>query len=501
MEKKIGIHLFRRDLRIEDNTNLRALSESVDIIIPVFILSKKQILTNKLRNDNFVQFLLESLEDLDQRLENNLVILNDFSQTDEEIQSWKILIDLFKKHNVSYLSFMQDYTLYSRLRDGKILKISEENRVKTVNLEDTMLHPISENIRTDTGNIYKKFTPYYTKVRSEYAKNLVPKLKGDISARDRESILEKIRLSSSLIEKKSKIDEIRDLIQTKIDFSPIISEERKKGKRSEALAIISDILAKKFNKYNKERDYPAKAKTTKIGAYLKMGLVSVRELAKAVLRTENEALFRELIWRDFYYYIAYHFDYVLLPLTEKNLGGKRNFDKSDPNWKSDSPKLRENLERWKNGETGFPIVDAGMRQLNLTGWMHNRLRMIVASFLIKDLGINWQEGEIYFAQKLIDYDPSQNNGGWQWSNGTGVDSQPYNRIFNPWEQAKKWDPEAEYIKKWVPELSFYPTEIIHNWDKVHEKMIAAKESSGKKKYISPIVDHKEAREEYLDSFR
>lgn len=485
--QRIGVHLFRRDLRVEDNINLRALAEVVDVIIPVFILTKKQILTNKLRNDNFVQFLLESLEDLDKRLRGNLVILNDFEHTDEEISDWKILVDLFKKERVSYLSFMRDYTLYSRLRDEKIAKISEENRVKVINLEDSMLCPISKNIRTDTGNIYKKFTPYYTKVREKYLENL----RGDFDEKIVQNIYKKIEAKNS---EKTEITKITKIIASKIDFNPTTSEERKKGTRTEAVSILEKIKSKKFKNYSEERDYPSKEGTTKLSAYLKLGLVSIREVANAALKSENEALLRELIWRDFYYYISHHFNYVLLPLTEKNLKGKRNFDKSKPNWKTTSPIVESNLERWKKGETGFPIVDAGMRQLNSIGWMHNRIRMIVASFLIKDLGINWQEGEMYFAQKLIDYDPAQNNGGWQWINGSGVDSQPYNRIFNPWEQAKKWDPDAEYIKKWVPELRSCTTEIIHNWDKVHLEMLRFKE------YFSPIVDHKEAREDYLKSF-
>ena len=513
MEKpRIGIHIFRRDLRIEDNINLDQLSENVDMIVPVFLLSKHQIITNRLRNDNFVQFMLESLEDLDQRLGGKLLLLNDFDMEDAEIKNLKVISDLLDLlgADVSYMSFMSDYTLYSKLRDEKIKKLATDSQynIKIINSEDTMLNPVSQNIRTDTGKVYQKFTPYYNKVTSQpYFGDLQRSLhRTDKSPEIQKKIdlfwdhATKLNLKNTKHEG-NKFVHIREMIQKKIDFSPITSEERKKGGRTQGLSILKNIREKKFKNYETERDYPAKSQTTRISAYLKMGCLSIREVAKTVLATDNMPLFRELIWRDFYYSIAYHFPHVLLPFNDKNYNGKRNFDKSQPRWKNtEDPQVRENLEKWKTGQTGFPIVDAGMRQLNSIGWMHNRIRMVVASFLIKDLGISWQEGEKYFAEKLIDYDPCQNNGGWQWTNGTGVDSQPYNRIFNPWEQAKKWDPQAEYIKYWVPELSFYPNEAIFNWDKVHEEIIRIKKLTGKKYYFPPMVNHSDARKEYLDSF-
>lgn len=238
--------------------------------------------------------------------------------------------------------------------------------------------------------------------------------------------------------------------------------------------ILNEI--DRFSTYMKVRDFPAKAGTTKLSAHLKFGTVSIREVYYAIKNRfgADHPLIRQLYWRDFYTQIGYHFPRVF----KRSFRSK--YDKLDWNYNETA------FHRWCEGLTGFPIVDAGMRELNRTGYMHNRVRMIVASFLIKDLHIDWRWGERYFAQKLVDYDPAVNNGNWQWAASTGCDPVPYFRIFNPWLQQRKFDPNCEYIKENVPELRSFPPSIIHNLEKVQPDDL--------KNYPPPMVDHTTVKE-------
>jgi deoxyribodipyrimidine photo-lyase len=244
-----------------------------------------------------------------------------------------------------------------------------------------------------------------------------------------------------------------------------------KGGRNEGLKILNQIQTHK--NYERERDFPAIKGTTNLSAHIKFGTVSIREVYHAIKQIDNFALLRQLYWRDFYIHIGFHFPHVFK-------GSFRpKYDRLD--WKYD----KSLFTIWCEGNTGFPIVDAGMRQLNSTGWMHNRVRMIVASFLTKDLLINWQWGERYFKEKLVDYDISVNNGNWQWAASTGCDPAPYFRIFNPWLQQKKFDPYCDYIKSFIPELRDYNPRIIHNLFKTHPQKL---------NYPKPIVNHSVMRE-------
>jgi deoxyribodipyrimidine photo-lyase len=226
-----------------------------------------------------------------------------------------------------------------------------------------------------------------------------------------------------------------------------------RGGRESALHQLEH--ASQLSSYRTSRDVPSQDGTSRLSPYLKLGCLSVREVYHALVEAHprtHEPLTRQLYWRDFFTHLLFFHPTVL------GSAFKPAYDRI----KWDSP--GEAFELWKRGETGFPIVDAGMRQLNATGWMHNRVRMITASFLVKDLHIDWREGERYFAQQLIDYDPAVNNGSWQWVAGTGADAAPYFRIFNPWLQQKKFDPDATYIKMWVKELSDVPVATIHAWE-------------------------------------
>jgi deoxyribodipyrimidine photo-lyase len=254
------------------------------------------------------------------------------------------------------------------------------------------------------------------------------------------------------------------------------------GGRTEALKILNEI--KGFKYYEASRDIPgAKNGTTLLSPYLKFTVCSPREVYATICAQlgKPHELIRSLYWRDFFSMIAFFAPHIFEGPFHKKFEQLK--------WNEDST----TFNKWCKGQTGFPIVDAGMRQMNVTGYMHNRVRMIVACFLVKDLRINWRKGERYFAQTLIDYDPALNNGNWQWCASTGADAQPYFRIFNPWTQQKKFDPDCLYIKQWIPELSEFAPKIIHKWD-----VKGAEQSSS---YPLPIVNHEEESRLTLDWYR
>ena len=245
------------------------------------------------------------------------------------------------------------------------------------------------------------------------------------------------------------------------------------GTRAACLKILATLS--QFSQYDDERNIPALDATTHLSAYIKFGLCSIREAYEAITQTlgKNHTLIKQLCWHDFFTHIAFNNPRVFgAPFHEKyaNLPWNNNL---------------QAFTRWCTGTTGFPLVDAGMRELVATGFMHNRIRMVTASFLVKDLHIDWRQGERFFATHLIDYDPSVNNGNWQWVASTGCDAQPYFRIFNPWLQQKKYDKDCVYIKRWVTELKDIPSKDIHQWYKTHTKY--------KNSYTQPMVDHEHER--------
>jgi deoxyribodipyrimidine photo-lyase len=267
------------------------------------------------------------------------------------------------------------------------------------------------------------------------------------------------------------------------DYDHLISPKNediyKKGGRDECLKMLRNIEEHKG--YGENRNF-LYIESTGLSAHNKFGTCSIREVYFAIKHRipEEKELIRQLYWRDFYTYITYHNPQVF------GQAYRTEFD--DITWSQST----NDFEKWCTGQTGFPVVDAAMRQLNQTGYLHNRARLIVSSFLIKDLMINWQWGEKYFAQKLVDYDPAVNNGNWQWVASTGTDMQPYFRIFNPWTQQEKFDAECEYIKKWVPELKDIDTKTIHNWYKSDKQI---------KGYPRPMVDHSVQREKVKDLYK
>lgn len=449
--------VFRRDLRLHDNTALLLATESGAPVIPCFFLNPAQLdaKQNPYRGDSAVQFLFESLEDLsDQIREHNGALLLLYGEPE------KLLAGLLQRHPITQVFVNADYTPFSIERDARLRSVCELHEVEFVQCHDVALHPPG-TVLTDDGRPYTVFS--FFKKKAMQMPVLHPRL------------LDSIRFST-LVEPSSLT--ISDLAR----FLPLRNSSlAMHGGRKHALAVLDDIGA--FTQYPLLRDYPAVGKTTLLSAHLKFGSVSVREVFWRVCEIHGmtHGILTELYWRDFFIHIASRFPHVFSGAFH------RKYDSLQ--WQHDERKFA----LWCEGKTGFPIVDAGMRELNTTGFMHNRVRMIVASFLVKDLLLDWHLGERYFAQRLIDYDPAVNNGNWQWAASTGCDAQPYFRIFNPWLQAKRFDPDCLYIKRWVPELSHLSAKAIHALETVRPLGIG--------EYPLPIVSHKEQSEKAKNLFK
>ncbi len=440
---KKALFIFRRDLRIADNHGLiKALQES-ETVVPCFIFDPRQVGEgNSYRSMNGIQFMIESLKDLDKQLHEKGGRLYYFYGI-----ASAVVKKLIEQENISAVYTNRDYTPFSLDRDEAIKKICLEHHCSFNQSNDLLLHE-PEDVLTGSNIPYSVFTAFYKKSLTLPVAEPIEKIPGEFYSKP---------IAHSA---------------TKEIFDKILESENKKlwinGGSSNALTILKQI--KKLDAYGTTRDFPS-LPTSFLSAHLKFGTISIRQaywhLAHAL--GKNHPLLRQLYWRDFFTHVAYHSPFVF---------GHAFHEKYDKlPWKNN----KEDFKAWCAGKTGFPIVDAGMRQLNETGWMHNRVRMIVASFLTKDLHISWRWGEQYFARQLIDYDPAVNNGNWQWSASTGCDAQPYFRIFNPWLQQVKFDPECIYIKKWVAELKDVPIKMIHAWSNPGQPHI--------KNYPRPMVDH------------
>jgi len=443
-----GLFIFRRDLRIVDNNGLNLLNENCKNIYTIFIFTPEQVTnSNNFKSDNAVQFMIESLEDLETQISNKGGKLYSFYGHNE-----KIVSQCIKDFNIDVVCFNLDYTPYAVKRDKGIITLCEKMGTFVMYDHDYYLHEPG-SILTGAKTPYQKFTPYYEAA-----------LKKKIQMPTRTKNMHFSYLKKPLSNRIS----LKDAM---LKFTKENKEILVHGGRQNALRQLN-IANKTQSRYSLTHNELSKS-TTELSAYIKFGCVSIREVYH-VLKSKRD-LIRQLIWRDFYANILYSFPYVLGHAMKK---------------KYDKIKWRHNtrwFEAWRDGMTGFPIVDAGMRQLNETGYMHNRARLITASFLVKTLLISWEHGEKYFATKLTDYDPASNNGNWQWIASTGADSQPFFRIFNPWEQAKNFDPKAEYIKKWIPELKDVSVKDIMNWGDISSSPSST--STEKIKYPKPIVDY------------
>lgn len=478
----INVFIFRRDLRITDNLAfidmLQQSKEEKLKLLPIFIFNPDQIdpQKNEYYSKNCVEFMIQSLKSLSKDLGDSLYYFHG-----KEID---ILDKILTKFDINTIGFNKDYTPYARRRDEEISKWCEDKSIHLVTAEDYTLFPLGSIYTGDKEKPYEVFTPFYNKCLTKIKE------------------IDKPQVLSPSISIKTIIYNDKTLLKSYIvkDIDKYYNNDSNhslsvKGGRENALLILTKIRKGEFGKYDKERDYPAMDKTTKLSAYMKFGCVSVREVFHTIKDRHgaSHGLAREIIWREFYANITYSFPHVLNgQIQGHNHTFKIKYD--NLGWGYN----QEWFTRWCQGRTGVPMVDAAMRQMNTTGWMHNRCRMIVSMFLTKDLLIDWKLGEHYFATQLVDYDPSSNNGGWQWSASTGVDSQPYFRIFNPYTQSEKFDPQAEYIKKWIPELRDIPPKDIHSWDKSYIKYT---NTISIPLYPKPIIDHGEQSKKAIQLFK
>lgn len=414
----IVLFWFRRDLRLEDNAGLfHALKENKNVL-PLFIFDTEILKRLEDPKDARVSFIHKTVNTLKEQLRLKKCDL--LVRHGKPLEVFKTLSKEFKIESI-YLN--HDYEPVARKRDEKVSRWAQQNRIEFKTFKDQTLFEKDE-ILNGAGKPYTVFTPYKNKVLSHlnsfYLKSYPVGLYEN---------------SFATVSKPEKMPSLSE-----IGFEPATVE------------IPSWNFSSTFlKKYAKTRDFPAEEGTTHIGPHLRFGTVSIRKIAREA-KKYSDAYLSELIWRDFFMQILWHF-----PQVEKQ-SFRPEYDKIA--WRTSKADFR----KWSEGNTGYPFVDAGMRELNATGYMHNRVRMVVASFLCKHLLIHWSEGEKYFAKKLLDYELASNNGNWQWAAGSGCDAAPYFRIFNPQTQAEKFDPHQEYIKKWIPEwrTSQYPAPMIEH---------------------------------------
>jgi len=430
ISEPIAICWLRRDLRLDDNAALYRALEGNEKVLPLFIFDTTILDKLEDRNDRRVQFIHQELMSLQLQLRelgSDIVV-----RTGSPKAVWEALLN---EYNIVNVYANHDFEPYARERDGDIAVLLAEKDIGFYTYKDHVIFEKSEIVKDD-GSPYTVYTPYSKRwkesLRSSY-----------YEAYPTKALLSNIVNVSKLIE----IPSLEQLGFVATDF----------------VYPARTVRAETIRLYSSRRDFPGIVGTTHLGIHLRFGTLSVRRLLAYAL-VKNQTFVNELIWRDFYQQILWHFPRVA-----------REACKADYNfieWQNDEALFG----KWCTGQTGYPLVDAGMRELNATGYMHNRVRMVAASFLAKHLLIDWRWGEAYFAEKLLDFDLAANNGGWQWSAGCGTDAAPYFRIFNPKAQMEKFDPELVYVKKWVPEY-------------------------GTADYPPPIVDHDFARKRCLEVYQ
>ncbi len=431
IKEKIAIFWFRRDLRLDDNAALYHALKSENKVLPIFIFDTEILDKLADKADARITFIHQELEaiklELEEKYKSSLLILHG-----KPFEVWQKLI---KDYAVAEVYTNHDYEPYAIKRDADLSKFFKQQGISFKTYKDQCIFEKDEVLKDD-GDPYVVFTPYKNKWLAKFKPFYHKAYPNRKYCRN---FLEIGKLDAP---------SLKDLgfEKRKIEFPD------KKYKSA-------------LDNYGEERNFPALDATSRISLHLRFGTVSIRELVTTALEVDSPVWLSELIWRDFYFTILYHF-----PHSAKD-SFRKEYDQIP--WRNNEKEFKA----WCEGKTGYPMVDAGMRQLNETGFMHNRVRMVVASFLTKHLLIDWRWGEHYFAEKLLDYELSSNVGGWQWAAGCGVDAAPYFRIFNPSEQIKKFDKDLKYIKQWIPEFN------------------------DPFKYPKPIVDHKEARERCLETYK
>ena len=428
MKDNLVIFWFRRDLRLKDNAGLfHALNEN-DKVLPIFIYDKNTL--DKLnKSDHRVDFIEYSLKKL-----NDLLKKNNKSISIYYGKPVKVFSELIKKYNVTKVYSNKDYTPYSIKRDKKVEELLKVNNIDFNSYKDHVLFEKYEVVKDD-NTPYKVYTPFSRKWLIKMSENKIDFFNSE-------------KYIYKFFNEKRGFLTLKEIGFEKSILSPL------------NLNLSSDTI----NNYEKTRNFPFVNGTSKIGLHLRFGTISTREMIVKAEVSKNKTFLKELVWREFFQQILFHYPHTI------NKSFKPKYDRIE--WLNNENQFK----KWCSGQTGYPLVDAGMRELNQTGFMHNRVRMLVGSFLCKHLLIDWRWGEAYFAKKLYDYETASNVGNWQWVAGCGVDASPYFRIFNPHEQIKKFDKNLIYTKKWVPEF----------------------ESD---QYVEPIVIHKDARERCLLTYK
>ena len=425
--QKISIFWFRRDLRLEDNKGLSEALKADEKVIPIFIFDKDILDLLEDKYDRRVDYIHQALEKINQELKEFGSSLLTFNG-----KPLDVFKQLEKDFEIKSVFCNRDYEPAAIKRDDKVKDFLDSKKIDFFDFKDQVIFEKHE-VAKDNGEPYTVYTPFSKKWKKQLTELDYASVKID------KNQFQKLPSKKILSLKEIGFEE------TDLDF------------------VEPSLESKIIDVYDKTRDFPALDATTHLGIALRFGTISIRKCVKFALN-HNETWLNELIWREFFMQILFHFPKVV------NYCFKEKYENIA--WRNNEAEF----EKWCNGETGYPIVDAGMRQLNQTGQMHNRIRMVVASFLTKHLLIDWRWGEAYFAKKLLDYDLSANNGNWQWAAGCGCDAAPYFRVFNPDEQTKKFDKGLKYIRKWNPD---FEKDILEN----------------------RIVEHKFARERALETYK
>jgi deoxyribodipyrimidine photo-lyase len=427
--ESVNVFWFRRDLRVDDNHGLfQALNAGLPVL-PVFIFDQAILFQFPNPNDARLTFIHQSLAELDREFRKYNSRLQVYFSSPEVVFG-----QLSAKYSIHCVFANTDYEPAAISRDEKVVKMLQAKGIAFYSYKDQVIFHQNEVVKAD-GSPYTVFTPYSRKWKEKLATQFIPVFES-------EELLTNLKHLSS-------------------DYFPELKEIGYNVQDVNFPDKTFDRLL--VQNYARMRDFPAEDGTSRLGVHLRFGTISIRKLTQFA-RIHSEVFLNELIWRNFYMDILWHFPHA----AEKSFKPAYDFIP----WRNNESEF----ERWCNGQTGYPLVDAGMRELNETGHMHNRVRMVVASFLTKHLLIDWRWGEAYFASRLLDYELASNNGGWQWASGSGCDAAPYFRVFSPDLQTKKFDPQLKYIRKWVPEFETFT-------------------------YPKPIVDHAFARNRAIETYR
>lgn len=420
----LALFWFRRDLRLEDNTALRFALESGYKVLPIFIFDEN-ILDELPEDDARISFIYDSLQKIDHQLREHNCSLKILKGSPT-----RLIKELLSQYEIRAVFFNHDYEPYARDRDHEIGEMLKAQGIGMQTFKDQVIFEKDEVVKEDKRP-YTVYTPYKNKWLRQFETS-------------------------------------RPGLKPGLNFSNFLDHNEVFPKLEQLNFTRSDIEVKPYDlenlsKYSLLRDLPAEDATSYLGPHLRFGTVSIRSIIRQ-LKHQDETFLSELIWREFFMQILYHFPSVV------DQSFRSKYDQIS--WRNNE----EEFQKWYKGKTGYPFVDAGMRQLNQTGFMHNRVRMATASFLVKHLLVDWRWGEAYFAEKLLDYELSSNKGNWQWAAGTGCDAAPYFRVFNPITQRLKFDKQMNYVKRWIPELET-------------------------PEYPKPIIEHAEARKRALQTYR